>query len=108
MSRIIVAGAGHGGLVAAIKLAASGHEVTVYDKQKKGEYYLDQRDSFEAGSMEYAGIDIPEHYRAKSNSLTFVPIGDETPALTLPAKEGSETLTVERKELHEYLINLAE
>ena len=108
MSRIIVAGAGHGGLVAAIKLAAAGHEVTVYDKQKKGEYYLNQRDSFEAGSMEYAGIDIPEHYRAKSNSLTFVPIGDETPALTLPAKEGSETLTVERKELHEYLINLAE
>ncbi|MBR4765181.1 MAG: NAD(P)-binding protein, partial [Clostridia bacterium] len=46
MSQIIVAGAGHGGLVAAIKLAAAGHEVTVYDKQKKGEYYLDQRDSF--------------------------------------------------------------
>ena len=108
MSQIIVAGAGHGGLVAAIKLAAAGHEVTVYDKQKKGGYYLDQRDSFEAGSMEYAGIEIPEHYRAKSNSLTFVPVGDETPALTLPAKEGSETLTVERKELHEYLINLAE
>lgn len=108
MSNIIVAGAGHGGLVSAIKLAAAGHKVTVYDRQKKGEYYLDQRDSFEAGAMEYAGIEIPEHYRAKSNSLTFVPIGDNTPALTLPAKEGSETLTVERKELHEYLIGLAE
>ena len=107
MSEIIVAGAGHGGLTAAIKLAAAGHGVTVYDRQKKGEYYLDQRDSFEAGAMEYAGIEIPEHYRAKSNSLTFVPLGENTPALTLPAKEGSETLTVERKELHEYLISSA-
>ncbi len=108
MSEIIVAGAGHGGLVAAIKLAAAGHKVTVYDRHKKGEYYLDQRDSFEAGAMEYAGIEIPEHYRAKSNNLTFVAVGDDTPVLTLPAKEGSETLTVERKELHEYLISLAE
>ena len=108
MSEIIVAGAGHGGLTAAIKLAAAGHGVTVYDRQKKGEYYLDQRDSFEAGAMEYAGIEIPESYRAKSNTLTFVPIGDDTPSLTLPPKEGSETLTVERKEFHEYLISLAE
>ena len=36
MSEIIVAGAGHGGLVAAIKLAAAGHKVTVYDRHKKG------------------------------------------------------------------------
>lgn len=108
MSRIIVAGAGHGGLVAAMKLAAAGHDVTIYDRQKENEYYLDQIDFFEDASMTYAGIDIPERYRAKKNNqLTFIANGEDTPRLTLPSGEIVSTLTADRKDLHDYLLGLA-
>ena len=38
MSKIIVAGAGHGGVVTAIKLAKAGHEVIIFEKNQQ-EYY---------------------------------------------------------------------
>ena len=36
MSKFIVAGAGHGGVVAAMKLARAGHDVTIFEKSKEG------------------------------------------------------------------------
>ena len=38
--KIIVAGAGHGGIVAAYYLALEGYDVTVYEKGKKGKLGL--------------------------------------------------------------------
>ena len=35
MKKIIVAGAGHGGLTAAYNLAKNGFDVTVYEKNKR-------------------------------------------------------------------------
>ena len=35
MSKFIVAGAGHGGVVAAMKLARAGHDVTIFEKSKE-------------------------------------------------------------------------
>ncbi len=46
MSRIIVAGAGHGGLSAAAKLSAAGHSVTVFEKGKEEEIGHDWQDRF--------------------------------------------------------------
>ena len=46
MSRIIVAGAGHGGLAAAAMLAEAGHSVTVYEQQKEEGLGHDWQDRF--------------------------------------------------------------
>lgn len=48
MSRkIIVAGSGHGGLIAAAKLAKAGYNVTVYEKKKRDELGHDWEDRFD-------------------------------------------------------------
>ena len=48
MARIIVIGSGFGGLAAAIRLAARGHEVDLYEKRDKlgGRAYVYEIDGF--------------------------------------------------------------
>lgn len=46
MKEILVAGAGHGGLVSAAKLAKNGYQVTVYEKKQRDELGHDWEDRF--------------------------------------------------------------
>lgn len=46
MSNIIIAGAGHGGLTAAARLAIAGHNVTVYEKKNDNTLGYDWHDRF--------------------------------------------------------------
>ncbi len=46
MKKVIVAGAGHGGLIAAAELAESGFDVTVFEKRKREELGHDWEDRF--------------------------------------------------------------
>lgn len=108
MADIIVAGAGHGGVVAAMLLSRVGHNVTVYEKQKREETGLEQHDSFDASAFDYAGIEIPDSFRAPANIITLVPLGDDVESITLPAPENYSNLTADRRELIAYLIGLAE
>lgn len=106
MSEIIVAGAGHAGLVAAMKLAGAGHKVTVYEKNARDNCGLDQWDCFDESAMEYADIGFPEFYRAKNNRITFVPLEEDAPSLTMPESRTDRTLSVYRKEFINRIINL--
>lgn len=70
MKNIIVAGAGHGGLVAAAKLAEKGNSVTVIEKKKRGDLGHDWEDRFTFSFLEKLGIicekDLPDdiwHFR---------------------------------------------
>ncbi len=107
MSEIIVAGAGHGGVTAAMFLADEGHSVTVYEKEAEGSVGLDQKDFLDAAALEYAGIEIPEKFRVPGNAITFVPLEDDVDSVTLPAPPDYENLSVNRREFISYLISLA-
>lgn len=108
MSEIIVAGAGHGGLVAAWKLAQLGHKVTVYERHGREGLGYDQKDPVDAAFFEYAGIDYPEEWKAPNNVITLVPIDKSVPPMTLPEEKDASTLIVERRELLAFLIDLCE
>lgn len=107
MSSIIVAGAGHGGLVAAAKLARLGHSVTVYEKSTFEELGHPHKDTFDESAAEFAEIEVPESWKAPNNIITFVPLGGDGDSLTLPESRNARSLTVERQELIRHLISLA-
>lgn len=46
MAKIIVAGAGHGGLIAAARIAKAGHEVELFERRKREELGYDWEDRF--------------------------------------------------------------
>ena len=57
--KIIVAGAGHGGIAAAAILAQNGYDVTVYERGKEGTLGYDWTDIFAPGALKIAGIGMP-------------------------------------------------
>lgn len=94
MSRVIIIGAGLGGLSAGIRLAQKGHRVTIFEKhslpggyvagfRRKGFYFESGTLSFEAsrqifGSMKELGIYdqlefVPQHSCFKSGEFDFCP-----------------------------------
>ncbi|MBR5441974.1 MAG: NAD(P)/FAD-dependent oxidoreductase [Clostridia bacterium] len=107
MAKIVIAGCGHGGLVAAIKLAKAGHGVTVYEKAPREEIGHPQSDAFDYDTFTYADLPVAPYFRRGGNVITFVPPGADNEPLTLPPLE-NESYIVDRKELINYLIELAE
>lgn len=108
MSRIIVTGAGHGGLTAAWKLAQLGHKVKVIEKHGRENLGYDQKDPVDASYFDFAGIEYPERWKAPNNVITLVPIDKNVEPITLPEENGASTLIVERRELLAFLIDLCE
>lgn len=106
MSKILVAGAGHGGLTAAINLAKNGYEITVIEKNKREDMGHDWHDWLNMNAFDLSGIERP------SEDMYFrgVPQGFRNPKATvmlrMPAGEGS--ICMDRKILINYLIDLAE
>lgn len=106
--KIIVAGAGHGGIVAAYYLAGEGYDVTVYEKRKEGCLGYDQCDSIHLDGFEKSGIPIPEKWYVKRTPIAFcVPESDLEP-LVQADNENTYNVEIDRKALYEHLISLAE
>lgn len=108
MARIAVIGMGQGGMVAAIRLAKQGHDVTVFEKSKRGEVSYDWRDDIRADVFEAAGLPMPERevYCQKSKWLFVSP--NEEYSLPVPPCPPMEEISVYRTKLSEYFAKQAE
>ncbi len=106
--KIIVAGAGHGGIVAAYYLALEGYDVTVYEKGKKGKLGLKQTDSVHLDGFELSGIPVPEDYKVVRTPITFCVPGTDIEPISQVQSDNSYTVEIDRNALYKHLISLAE
>lgn len=107
--RILVAGAGHGGLVAATLLARAGFDVSVLEAQKRATLGYDWSDCFVPAALTRAGLEPPA-------AALMRPMGQNhyfSPAKTVFLQPEKETLSktvfyIERRALLAHLCALAE
>ena len=104
---IIVAGAGHGGLVAGAKLAQAGYDVTVYERKIRSELGYDWEDAIDMRVFAECGLEPPkkEHYAFNGDMKYYNP--NLKAPLVVPAN-GKGSAVFERKEIYDVLIDNAE
>lgn len=106
MKKIIVAGAGHGGLSAAAILAKNGYDVTVYEKQTPDTIGHDWHDAMDIPAFRFADIPIPpeECFKRGLHMCYYNP--KKTVKLNMdegPGASSSDGITIDRKFLIRYL-----
>lgn len=106
MKKIIVAGAGHGGLTAAYNLAKKGFDVTVYEKGERQTLGHDWHDCLDYTAFDCSGVPRPGEELIRKR----VASGFENPSATvkLYIPLDTEGFMMDRKELVAYLIDHAE
>ena len=104
MKKIIIAGAGHGGLVAAKYLAEAGFDVTVYEAKAEEALGYDQYDSVHLDGFELAGVPVPEAYKVPRTGITFMLPGTDLEPLKQGVSEGTYNVEIDRKALYRHLI----
>lgn len=103
--KIIVAGAGTGGLVAAKLLAAKGHEVTIYEKEKENEVGYDWFDNVESKDAADIKINIPEGTLRSENINLLPPFSDNPFTIEIPKE--NRNWNIDRRKLIDGLIKEA-
>ena len=104
---IVVAGLGHGGIVAAALLSEKGYNVTVYEKGSEGTLGHDWTDMFTPKALDFAGFPMPpaDKFKYKEN-MTFCGPSSRK-AITQYITEKDMEIIMERKDLYAYLIDIA-
>lgn len=109
MKTILVAGAGHGGISAAINLARKGYDVTVVEKQKREDMGYNWEDAIELSAFDFAEIERPdESIYIKSHHMAYMsPNGQHI--LRMPYDKGiGKRVHMERKGLTKHMLSEAE
>ncbi len=109
--RVLIAGAGHGGLIAAGRLALFGHDVTVLEKKPKDQLGHDWEDRFSFPLLsELVGktlADFPAgSYRVRGDCAFVSPLGGKTIEVRYPADRAQFVMW--RKPLLQMLLQYAE
>lgn len=104
--KIIVAGAGHGGIAAAALLSKKGYDVTVYEKNERENMGYDWTDIFDKKCFKAADIDMPEKFCLKQDMTFFGPA--QSIALRQHTDPDKLEIQMERKDLYDHLIAHAE
>lgn len=106
MKKIIVAGAGHGGLVSAILLAREGFDVTVIESRSKHSLGYDWKDQFDLNDFTSIGINFPSDIKIeKPEPMIFY-----SPTLIFKKKQlfsNPVEIKMDRKVLYKVLIKNA-
>ncbi len=106
--RIIVAGAGHGGLAAAYHLAKSGYSVTVYEHaSRENELGYEWADFFEANTFDEAGLPAPEAGLSPRVPISFYGPDPEVEPIRQTFEPGEAAMHMNRKELYAHLMRIA-
>ncbi|MBR3768726.1 MAG: NAD(P)/FAD-dependent oxidoreductase [Clostridia bacterium] len=111
MNKILIAGAGHGGLSAAAILAKHGYIVTVLEKADRNTIGHDWHDAMDIPAFKFADIPIPpeECFKRGLHMCYYNP--KKTVRLNMDAGPGlssSDCITIDRKFLINYLIEHCE
>jgi flavin-dependent dehydrogenase len=108
MSKIIVAGGGHGGIAVAGLLAEKGFDVTVYEMRKREDMGYDWTDIFEYSGFAAAGIDMPDEDKfCYKGDVTFYGPSERNPFIQRSPKNPPE-IKMERKDIYNHIIDFAE
>ena len=108
MGKIIVIGAGQGGLVAAKHLKKFGHDVVVYEAESRENAAHPWRDDIRRAVFEEAGLTpIPVSDCVQKNKWKFVS-PDEKSTLRVPMTPPLEEIAIDRRYLLEYLLKECE
>ena len=104
--KILVAGAGIGGLYAAGLFARAGHEVVVFEKAERLEdMRYDWHDDVNPGVFKKLNVPVPEGSYPKRNWTFITPF--EKGKMPLYQREDLIDISVQRKKLNEVLVSLA-
>ena len=105
--RIIVAGAGHGGITCAAILAKNGYDVTIYEKNPENKMGHDWTDIFDPKAFKAVGMDMPprEMYNMKNNMTFFGPA--MTTRLVQDVPENELEIQMERRDIYKCIIDYA-
>lgn len=104
MKRILVAGAGHGGLTAAYNLAKQGYDVTVLEAKERSDIGYDWHDVLEMSAFTDSGIPCPDESMYTPGIPQVFINPSATVQVPLPFVEGSG-FNMDRKVLINYLVD---
>ncbi len=104
--KIVIIGAGHGGLQAAKELSKNGFEVIVYEKNSPQEVSYDWRDDVEPTVFEKLKITLPDNSR-KTSRTSFVAPFSETP-FYMEKEENANEWSIKRNAFVLLLVKLAQ
>ena len=110
--KIVVAGAGHGGITAAALLAKAGFDVTVFERGEKGKLGYDWTDIFDPKALDAVGCPRPseDKFQWKIDMTFFGPHTDDEHKIRqrVPNDPQEMEIKMERRDIYELLIDFAE
>ncbi len=108
LSKIIVAGGGHGGIATAMLLSKAGLDVEVFEKNERDNMGYDWTDIFDPKALFAIGLPMPpeDKYEYKID-MTFYSPNEKKPILQ-QVPEDQREIKMERRDIYEMLITNAE
>lgn len=107
MKKILIAGAGHGGLSAALNLAREHFDVTVFEAKARDEIGWDWHDYMQLTTFDFTGFSRPPQTSYGPGLSTGYYNPKKTVLVCTPAP-GELSISIDRKQLYAHLINECE